>query len=128
MDLPTLKASHPAVFQAAFAEGQEKGVADERDRVSAHMTYGQECGCMDIAQAAIEDGSDITRSLMAKYMTAGKNKDDIEARNEDEIDASAADGAKVPAPKAEEQAATEEKVVDEALKLVGIVIEDEEVK
>jgi len=129
MDLPTLKASHPAVFQAAYDEGKKKGSDDERDRVSAHLTYGTQCGCMDIAQAAIDNGSDVTQSLLAQYLTAGQNKNDITDRNEDETDASAADGAAESKTGTEEQAATEEKVVDAALKLAGMsVIEDEEVK
>ncbi len=129
MDLVTLKASHPAVYLAAFDEGKTKGAEDEKDRVNAHLTYGEQCGCMDIASKAIEDGSPVTNALLAKYMTAGLNKKDVETRSQDEIDAAAAaDGANTPKPDAEEQAAAEEKVIDEALKLAGMSVEDEEVK
>lgn len=123
MDLPTLKATHPAVFQAAYDEGKAKGTEVERDRVSAHLTYGAQCGCMDIAQAAIDSGSDVTQSLLAQYLTAGQNKNDITDRNEDETDASAADGAAEAKTETEQAEAEEDEVMALVAKDLGADID-----
>jgi ATP-dependent protease ClpP protease subunit len=92
MDLATLKTSHPDVHSAAVAEG----VTGERDRVVAHLTMGEASGDMVTAIAAINDGSAMTATLQSKYMAAGMNKADGNARKDDDDDAgSAADGAGV---------------------------------
>lgn len=89
MDLKTLKAQHPDVYAAAVQEGADQ----ERDRVTAHLTFGQQCGAMETAVKAINDGVGITASLTATYLTAGKNRDDVTARQEDDAAAAAADQA-----------------------------------
>lgn len=89
MDLATLKAQHPAVFQAAKDEGK----AEELDRVSAHLTMGQQSGAMDTAVAAAMDGSKMTMTLQATYMTAGMNRNDVNANQSDSDNADAADNA-----------------------------------
>ncbi len=85
MDLNTLKAQHPDVFQAA----KDEGIDQERDRVSAHLTMGQQSGAMDTAVKAAMDGSAMTMTLQAQYMTAGMNRSDIGA-NQSDSDAAAA--------------------------------------
>lgn len=92
MDLITLKAQHPAVFQAAKDEGK----AQELDRVSAHLTMGQQSGAMDTAVKAVMDGSAMTMTLQATYMTAGMNRNDVNASQSDSDNASAADDAAAP--------------------------------
>ena len=87
MDLSTLKSDHPEVYAAAKEEGRqegrEQGVTAERDRVSAHLIRGQASGAMALALESVENGAEMTETLKAKYDTAGKNKRDVEAREED---------------------------------------------
>lgn len=80
MDLNQLKAEHPAVYQAAVAEGAAK----ERDNVTAHLILGKQSGAMDVAIDAIEKGEGMTATITAKYMAAGMNKNDLGARGADE--------------------------------------------
>lgn len=89
MDIEQLKASHPHLH----AEVLEKGVAKERDRVCAHLISGEKSGDVQTASAAIRDGSEMTATLQATYMTAGMNRADITARGEDDRSADAGDTA-----------------------------------
>ena len=82
MDLNTLKVEHHDIFDAVIAQ--------ERDRVSAHLKLGQESGDMVTAIKAVEDGSELTQALTAQYLAFGMKKKDIEARHEDEASASLA--------------------------------------
>jgi len=87
---------------------------------------------MDIAQAAIDNGSDVTQSLLAQYLTAGQNKNDITDgqnknditdRNDDETDASAADGAVETKTEAEQKEAEEDEVMALVAKDLGADID-----
>jgi ClpP class serine protease len=89
MDLNTLKAQHPDVYAAAVQEG----VDQEHDRVSAHLTMGEASGDMKTAVGAINDGSAMTAKLQAQYMAAGMNRADVNARQDDDNNADAGDGA-----------------------------------
>lgn len=89
MDLETLKREHPALYAAA----RQAGVAEERDRVVGHLTLGESSGAMKVACAAIKDGSLLTATLQATYMAAGMNRQDVTARQTDEEQAGAGDGA-----------------------------------
>lgn len=91
MDLKTLKAQHPDVHAAAVQEGTDQ----ERDRVSAHLMMGKSSGDMKTACTAIEDGSGMTATLQATYMTAGMNRSDVAGRQEDDLSANAGDNATV---------------------------------
>lgn len=125
MDLTKLKAEHPAVFQAAFAEGAEQGKKDERDRVSAHLTYGAGADCMDVAMKAIEDGEQVTQALQAKYMMAGLNKKDVADNAADSADASAVvAGATTPAET--DQDAEDDKMANVVAAHLGTDDADEE--
>jgi ClpP class serine protease len=79
MDLTQLKTEHPAVYEAAVAIGRDK----ERDRVCAHLKMGAESGDMETAVTAITDGSDMTMTLTATYMSAARNKALTDARVDD---------------------------------------------
>lgn len=117
MDLATLQAEHPAVYQSAVEIGANK----ERDRVTAHLTFGNANDCMDIATKAIEDGEEVTQTLMAKYMTAGHNKRDIEARTEDDTTtSSAADKT----DKKDDEKTVSDEVCSLVEKAVGVTAED----
>lgn len=87
MDLKTLEAQHPDVYAAAV----QKGVDQERDRVSAHLTMAEASGDNKTAFSAIKDGSEMTATLQAIYMTAGMNRSDIAARQNDDLNASTDD-------------------------------------
>lgn len=89
MDLKQLKAQHPDVYSAAVQEG----VDQERDRVTAHLTMGEASCDTKTAFAAIKDGSDMTATLQAQYMTAGMNRNDVANRQDDDVHASAGDNA-----------------------------------
>jgi len=89
MDLKELKAQHPEAYEAAVQDG----VAKERDRVSAHLIMGEKSGDMKTALGACKDGSEMTASLQATYLSAGMNRADIEARQSDDAQASGAEGA-----------------------------------
>jgi len=98
MDLQTLKNDHPELYAAikeegrkeGFAAGQAEGLKQERDRVSAHLVRGQACGALDLALECVENGSEMTETLKAKYDTAGRKRDDQAARVADNQVAEAA--------------------------------------
>lgn len=82
MDLATLKSQHPAAYQAA--------VAEERDRVVAHLTLGESSGDMKTATEAIRSGEGMTQTITAKYLMAGMNRSDRGARQQESAAATAA--------------------------------------
>ena len=89
MDLKQLQAQHPETFAAAM----QKGITEERDRVNAHLMMGEESGDMKTASASIKDGSGMTATLQATYMTAGMARRDVESRQDDDTNANAGDNA-----------------------------------
>lgn len=103
MDLKTLKAQHPETFAAA----KDEGIAQERDRVGAHLTMGKASGDMDTAIEAVEGGSEMTATIQAKYLAAGMNKSDSQARGEESVPAL---GAESPS---EEPTSIEDQVADQ---------------
>lgn len=113
MDLETLKAQHPAVYQAAAKEGADK----ERGRCKAHLKLGETAGALDIALKAIRDGEEVTQELSAEYMAAAMNKRDTENRAADEQSAANA----VNSAKGEDEGITEgEKVARAVAARVGV--------
>jgi ClpP class serine protease len=92
MDLKTLKAQHPDVFEAAAQEGE----ARERDRAQAHLTMGSASGDMQTALAAVASGEAMTQALQAKYMAAGMNRADRAARQTESDAATAATAGAAP--------------------------------
>lgn len=117
MDLQTLKAQHPDVYAAAAQEGQDQ----ERDRVGAHLTMGKASGDMETAISAVEDGSAMTATLQAKYMAAGMNRADVQARQDDDAEAAAADGAN--ASDADAEAAAGDNILANAFEACGVEME-----
>lgn len=95
MNLKELKAAHPELCDELRAEG----TALERDRVGAHLTMGEQSGDMKTAIAAVKDGSAMTQTLMAQYMSAGMNRQDrVVRQTETDAAGTAADGAEAPKP------------------------------
>ena len=117
MDLQTLKAQHPDVYAAAAQEG----VNQERDRVGAHLTMGKASGDMETAISAVEDGSAMTATLQAKYMAAGMNRADVQARQDDDAEAGAADNAN--ASDADAEAAAGVNILAQAAEQCGVELE-----
>lgn len=117
MDLQTLKAQHPDVYAAAAQEGQDQ----ERDRVNAHLTMGEASGDMKTAIGAIGDGSAMTATLQAKYLAAGMNRSDVQARQDDDAEAGAADNAN--ASDADAEAAAAVNILANAAASCGIELE-----
>jgi ClpP class serine protease len=65
----------------------ERGRAEERDRVLAHLTMGESSGDMTIALDAIRSGAGMTLELNARYLSAGMNRADRTKRQSEANDA-----------------------------------------
>jgi ClpP class serine protease len=79
MNAAELKLSYPAGCAELIAEG----VAQERDRVIAHVTMGRKANVIDTALKAIEEGSQMTQALMSMYMSAGLDRRDVSLRQQE---------------------------------------------
>lgn len=69
------RAKYPKLWQAM---GQV--AVDDRDRVAAHVILGDLSGAREIAVKAIEDGSELTEELQAKYLASAHTKGPHAAR------------------------------------------------
>lgn len=65
---------------ASIEAAVQRGVTQERDRVLAHLTMGEQCGAMSTALEAIRAGTGMTMELNARYITAGINRSDSSKR------------------------------------------------
>lgn len=86
--------------RAATESAEARGVARERDRVTAHLAMGEASGDLSIALEAIRSGAEMTQTLQARYMAAGMNRADRGARQSETKTAEAAltgTGAATPA-------------------------------
>ncbi|MCH9712758.1 MAG: S49 family peptidase [Proteobacteria bacterium] len=94
MDLATLKAEHPEAYAAAVKVGRDEGitvgVTQERDRVNAHLIMGESSGDMKTALAACKDGAEMTSTMQSTYLSAGMNRSDTQARDDDDAAVGAA--------------------------------------
>ena len=97
MDLQTLKAEHSALYASVVAigdaQGAERALTAERDRVGAFVVSGEASGDMKTAMTAIADGSEMTATLMATFAMATANRRDLSDRNDDDASANASDNA-----------------------------------
>ena len=125
MDLEKLKSEHPSVYAAVLALGVTAGVDQERDRVGAHLTMGASSGDMKTAIEAIEKGDNMTATLQAKYMAAGMNRANVQARGDDDGDAgSVADGANNDDDKGEDaKKAAVSNIFNQAAESCGVELE-----
>jgi ClpP class serine protease len=76
--------------RAAIEAAKASGVAEERDRVKAHLTMGESCGDMTIALDAIRTGAVMTQEFTARYLSASMNRTDRAKRQGDATTAAAA--------------------------------------
>lgn len=74
MDLQQLKTEFPRVYAAAVA----LGVQQERERVSAHVTMGEQVDDIGLALHSIRRGVELA-AVMRFYLAAGRNRRDIAA-------------------------------------------------
>jgi len=94
MTLDELKAAHPEAYNAAVSVGVTQGVTQERDRVGSHLTMGKSSGDMETAVKACIEGTEMTGTMQATYMSAGMARADISAATSDEeVTAAAGDNA-----------------------------------
>lgn len=85
MNLRELRAQHPDLYEEAVAVG----VRQERDRVGAHLTLGEQSGALEAAFTAIREGTEMTQTMQATYMAAAMNRAD-NATRQAETDAAGA--------------------------------------
>jgi protease-4 len=96
MDLNKLKSEHPAVYQAAFAEGKTAGVSQEKDRVGAWMAHSKTD--LDAVKAGIESGEQITATQREEFLVKGASLNHMKQVKKD-----AAPDAKAPEAKEEDK-------------------------
>lgn len=92
MNEQELKAKHPELYQALMDKGEKLGVAKERDRVTAHLIRGEANDAMELAIEAVDNGTEMTETMKAKYDARGRNRD-AEGARQAETDAAAASSA-----------------------------------
>lgn len=120
MDIKLLRDQHLEVYEAVRSVGAEEGtklgieqgVKQERVRVSAHLTYGEKCGAMDVATKAIREGVEVSHDIIADYMTAGRNKSDVQARQSETDEAKGPGGGAPPAASAASPADLGDQIVE----------------
>jgi capsid assembly protease len=84
MDLKTLRAQHPQLCEELLREGEERGTAQERKRVSAHVKMAKTTGAIEVAHEAILAGKSVhDDDVHADYFTAAMNRRDIATRQEE---------------------------------------------
>lgn len=81
MKISELQAQHPELY----AQVVGLGVTQERERVTAHLTMGEASGDMTLAVASINDGSEMSATLNARYMAAQMKRLESNDRNEENV-------------------------------------------
>ena len=82
MNLEEFKKNHSELYAKVVQIGKD----EERDRVTAHITMGEQAGCLDIAVKNIKDGKGFTSAISAEYMAAGMKKQSLQNRKDDDVD------------------------------------------
>lgn len=113
MDLETLKRDHPGVYALAAEEGKK----EERNRVNFHANMGLKNGAEAIALKACREGTEMNDGeMLSEYMSAGRNKTELTARQTEEEQL--ADNN--PAPAAEDESAKERANINKAFETAGL--------
>lgn len=86
MKLENLKTEHPSLY----AEVLNLGATQERERVCAHLKMGKAYKATDVALKAIEAGTELTPTMLADYLSSGKDAEDAALRSADNANAAAA--------------------------------------
>jgi len=82
MNLEEFKKNHSELYAQVVQIGKD----EERDRVIAHITMGEQAGCLDIAVKNIKDGKGFTSAISAEYMAAGMKNQSLQNRKDDDVD------------------------------------------
>ncbi len=89
MDLKTLKAQHPDLYEAVVQLGTDQ----EKERVTAHLDMAEQLDATDVALEAIKAGTRVDHQpTLAKYFAISRNRQDQTARADDDavvVDATA---------------------------------------
>lgn len=116
MDINEIKAKYPELCAAL----RQEGIDGERGRVTAHLIMGEASGDMKTAITAIEDGSEMTPVIQARYWAAGMNRGSLAATQADEtVTAEGADGL-TPEDTAPAAEAETEAVIDQVFANCGV--------
>jgi hypothetical protein len=84
MDKEKLKKEHPELYAAIYGEGKEAGIAEERERVEAHLKLGEDLGAMKVAAQFIREGKLVMENkVQAEYLSAQMKNSAINARSAD---------------------------------------------
>lgn len=75
------KASHPDLYAQIFSDGENK----EKERVLAHIEMSKTTGASAYAMECIEKGEGFSPLIQAKYMGFAMNKNDINARQGENV-------------------------------------------
>ena len=89
MDLKTLKAQHPDLYEAVL----QLGIDQEKERVTAHLDMAEQLDATSVALDAIKAGTRVDHQpTLAKYFAISRNRQDQTARADDDavvVDATA---------------------------------------
>jgi len=82
MKFSEYRAAHPD----EAAQAVNEGVTQERERVQAHLTMGEQCGDLAIAIEAVNAGIAFGHApTQARYMSAAINRKDVSSRATDDV-------------------------------------------
>lgn len=99
---------YDSIVTEAKVDGRKEGVDAERDRVTAHITAGEDCGNLKLACELIASGDDFSsQTVQARYMGAGRTAADDADRRADDADADAGSGADAAAQRDGERVAAQ---------------------
>lgn len=90
MNLDELKAQHPALYDAAVAEGKKLGASDERERVMLHLEAGRANHAEDYAMTAVSEGKAFDNTAQGHYFNARMAMIGINAAKGEESEVEAA--------------------------------------
>ena len=82
VDKTTLKAEHPELFAAVFEDGQK----NERARIMEHLEMGKEVNDLELAFAAIGDGSRVEGAYAVKYTKSAMRAQSASNTADDDAD------------------------------------------
>ena len=90
-----LQAKHPEVYAAIYGNGVTAGIAQERDRCTAHVNAAADAGQPELAAEHILSGADLTSQVVrGSYMTAALNRGEADNRLADDAEANGLTSAK----------------------------------
>jgi ClpP class serine protease len=83
MDMATLKAEHPDLYNAAFDAGKEAGKAEFKELAEAHLELAEASGAMERAIEDIKAGNAVGPKVFAFHNAEGIRRAQVKARDEE---------------------------------------------